>query len=78
MDLDVVSLISEIPEEVTKLPSKKYSNKILNTNIFNHKNFNEPEMLKPEITILEEDSGFSSEGSWDEDFLDLFPSLASV
>lgn len=84
-DLNLVSLIAEIPEEVAMVPSKKV------------KHSNESETFDTDLFGLfdssdnisisaDEDSGFSSEeestfllkSSSDEDFLDLFPSLSSV
>lgn len=74
-DLDVVSLISELPAEVSKTVQKS------------NQTFKPSDELSEIFSLLDSDSGFGSEdertdfspsNTIDDDFLDLFPILSSV
>lgn len=69
-DLNVISIISDIPDEVTKTQPSKNEYSEDKSNVFDL------------LNVLDSDSGFSSDDdsdfSTDNNFLDLFPSLSSV
>jgi len=75
-DLDVVSLISELPVEVSKTVQKPINQTIKPS-----------DELSEIFSLLDSDSGFGSDdertdfspsNAIDDDFLDLFPILSSV
>ena len=73
-DLSVISMISEIPDEVAKSQTSKDECSEDKSNILDFLN-----VLDSDSGFgSEDDSDFSSTKSIDNDFLDLFPSLSSI
>jgi len=79
-NVNVVSLLQEIPEEVTKVSSKKDFidiDSFFKTTEISCSNSSTSEDCDLNA-LLEDEVSYSSKNPWDDDFLDLFPSLASV